>query len=277
MKEEKDTNVVVDKAGEDYWEDSWSEISLPHLMDPSKTNIGNTVVRRFHVWFKNIFQDKKTEEMLLLEVGCGASVWLPYFCKEYGFTVEGIDYTKTGCEQARLILEKAELSGSIVKSDMYDPPVDMINKYDVVVSFGLVEHFSDTTETIKAISAFAKPGGLIITSVPYMAGLTGLTQRLLDRSTYDIHEIITKERLEKSNKESGLDIIECGYFISNNFGVCNLNGIKKGTASWLFRKIVLAILARISMLVWWTERFKNNIPGNSWTSPFTNSVAIKKY
>ncbi len=276
MKKEIDSNIIDDKAGEDYWEDSWSKLSLPRQMDPSKKNIGNTVTRRFHTWFENVLGNKKTTDMTLLEVGCGASAWLPYFRKEFGFNVEGIDYTESGCEQARQMLQNSELHGTIMKSDMFEPPVTLLNKYDVVVSFGLVEHFSDTTETIKAISAFAKPGGLVITSVPYMGGLTGVAQRLLDRAIYDIHEIITKKRLETSNKESGLDVIECGYFISTNFGVCNLNSVKKDTTSWWLRKILLAILARLSMLIWWIERFTKNIPGNSWSSPYTISAAIKK-
>lgn len=42
---------------------------------------------------------------------------------------------------------------------MFNPPNDLIGSFNVDCSFGLVEHFADTVDAIKACSKFAKPDG----------------------------------------------------------------------------------------------------------------------
>jgi len=101
MQEKDISRKTKDKAGEVYWGGRWKNIILPSLMNPHQINIGNTFILRFHELLKNIFENKRTEDIKLLEVGCGASAWLPYFYNEYGFSIEGTDYTDTGCEQSR--------------------------------------------------------------------------------------------------------------------------------------------------------------------------------
>ena len=70
---------------------------------------------------------------------------------------------------------------------MFDPPDDMKGQYDLVMSFGVVEHFKDTTACLKACAAFVKPGGQMFTMIPNMTGLVGSLQKIIDRNVYDIH------------------------------------------------------------------------------------------
>jgi 2-polyprenyl-3-methyl-5-hydroxy-6-metoxy-1,4-benzoquinol methylase len=63
----------------------------------------------------------------------------------------------------------------------------MVSAFDVVISFGLVEHFEDTDACLKAINKFLAPKGLLITFIPNMVGFTGFltksTQQTSLRST----------------------------------------------------------------------------------------------
>ena len=89
-------------------------------------------------------------------------------------SVTGLDYSEIGCEEARLILENNNVEGEIVCCDFFSPPESMLNRYDVVISFGVLEHFENTSDCTKAFSRFLRPGGLLLTVIPNMNGIPGL-------------------------------------------------------------------------------------------------------
>ena len=158
----------------------------------------------------------------LLELGCARSVWLPYFHRQFGFRIVGLDYTEIGCAQARAVLATSAVSGEIVHADLFTPPTAMLNKFDVVVSFGLVEHFSDTAAVLSACARFLKPGGVMITTIPNFSGWLGAMQRRFDRAVYDIHVPLDREQFAQAHKAAGLDLIACDYFIFVNWQVINV-------------------------------------------------------
>jgi len=84
----------------------------------------------------------------------------PYFAKEFGFKVYGIDYSEIGCKQAREVLSNTGVEGNVICAIFFSPPENLIDAFDVVVSFGVVEHFEDTAG-IAAFSRFLKPNGIL--------------------------------------------------------------------------------------------------------------------
>src|SRR5207247_404436 len=137
------------------------------------------------------------QSKLLVEVGCARSAVLPLFAKRLGFRVAGIDYSPNGCEQTRLMLEREGVTGDIYCCDVFSIPDDLVERFDMVVSFGLIEHFSDTMAIVAALSRLLRPGGLIFTSVPNMHGITGFVQKTLNKRIYDIHVPITAEAMRR--------------------------------------------------------------------------------
>ncbi len=213
--------------------------------------------------------------MKLLEIGCARSAWLPYFAKQFGFKVYGLDYSRTGCEQARQVLSGAGVQGEIICADFFSPPESLLEEFDVVVSYGVVEHFEDTAACVEALSKFLKPGGMMITVIPNMVGLIGLLQKTLNRPVFNIHVPLDSDALAKAHYVTGLKVMSCDYFISTNFGVCNLNGIKHGSMEWRVKRVVLASLARLSMIMLFTEGKVSALKANYLTSPYINCVARK--
>ena len=116
--------------------------TLPAPVDPRDKTLSNYVARKFHELFTRVLP--RGHNVRLLEVGCARSRWLPYFAAEHGYEVTGLDYSTMGCEQARQILAAAGVEGRIVEGDLFSPPEDLLEAFDVVISFGLVEHFDDT-------------------------------------------------------------------------------------------------------------------------------------
>jgi 2-polyprenyl-3-methyl-5-hydroxy-6-metoxy-1,4-benzoquinol methylase len=267
--------MQMDKAGQKYWNDLWAGADIPSAVNPSDIRLKNWVNRRFHRTFQRLFGKSNTSSMRLLEVGCGKSAWLPYFAKEFGFNVCGLDYSPIGCQMARNVLQANGVEAEVVCADFFSPPENMLGTFDVVLSLGVVEHFEDTAACLSAVSSFLKPGGMLITNIPNMVGWIGTIQKVVNRPVYDIHQLLDSARLKQAHELAGLEVLECDYFIYTSFGVSNLAGISTRTPVGSLKKVFLSVLARTSMLVWRIEDLVGDIPPNKLTSPYINCIARK--
>jgi len=228
------TSLVKDKAGKSYWDHNWENAILPRSIIPNQPGANHYLDRKFHELFCDVFSGKETKNKKLLEIGCVRSVWLPYFAKEFGFKVYGIDYSETGCQRAMQILSNEGVKGDIVCADFFSPPESMIEEFDVVISFGVLEHFQDTQNCISAFSEYLKPKGIMITNIPNIRGLVGLIQRLMNRNVFNIHVPLSLAKVVEAHQKSMLEPVSCDYFLSANFGVVNFENLKGGISyTWI--------------------------------------------
>lgn len=266
--------INQDKAGKEFWDAAWAAGDRPVSVDPLKQGAQSYVHRRFDSYFQKVFSGIETRGAKLLEVGCAQSLWLPYFAREFGFEITGLDYSEPGCEQEREILARAEVEGEIVCADFFAPPAALLGSFDVVVSFGVAEHFTDTAECLKAFARFLKPNGLMLTSIPNLKGLPGALAKNINRPVFDVHVPIDAGGLRRAHELAGLEVLDCSYFMSNNFGVLNLKGIRRRSAGWAVKKIFLAMMVRFSWLVWLVEdHVTGEFEARRLTAPYINCIA----
>lgn len=267
--------MITDKAGKQYWDDVWSEDGLPSAVNPYLKGVRNYINRRFHEYFLEAFSEIETSGMKLLEIGCAKSAWLPYFIKEFGFIVHGIDYSEIGCKKARQILRNEGLEGKILYADCLSPPTNMLNAYDVVVSFGVMEHFDDTVECTKAFSSFLKQNGIMITIIPNLCGLIGFVQKILNRKVFDIHAVLDRETLKRSHEISGLKVLDCDYFIFSNFSVLNIKGLRINSIEFFIKKNILRFLVAFSFMGSFFENKVGLFRGNKLLSTYIHCKSRK--
>jgi 2-polyprenyl-3-methyl-5-hydroxy-6-metoxy-1,4-benzoquinol methylase len=265
----------MDKAGQEYWNALWTDSDLPEAVNPSDPRLKNWINRQYHQMFVRLFGGSATSSAALLEIGCGKSAWLPYFAKQFGFSVSGLDYSPIGCEMARRILRANGVEAEVVCADCFAPPEHMLGRFDVVTSYGVVEHFEDTTAVIRAMAAFLKPGGMLVTTIPNMVGWIGAIQKVVNKPVYDIHRPIDRAMLAHAHTEAGLDVSECEYFVSTSFGVNNLEGLSTTSPTGFAKKVCLGLLARASMLVWRVEQRFGEWPTSRLASPYIRCIARK--
>ncbi len=266
-------HTPVDKAGKEFWDQQWVQGQVPNPVDPRSAGLGSLFTRRMHAFFKRIFATMQTEHSSLLEIGCARSPWLPYFAREFGFAISGIDYSLVGCEQARAVLASAAVDGEIVCADLFDPPERLRASFDVVVSLGVVEHFAQTARAIEACASFLAPGGTLITFVPNLVGVVGRFQRLLDRSIYDVHLPLRADELRQAHAGAGLAMVECDYFLSVGFGIMRVSGAGADPRLTAAKRATIRILEGVSVLVWWLEDRTRCLPATRWLSPYIACVA----
>ena len=213
----------VDKAEKTYWESRWEDSSLSLPADPRSRRWNNYFVREVDRFLCRTIAMMSPRPGRLLEIGCANSQWLPYFAREHGLDVWGIDYTDVGCARSREIMRRCGLDPDhIVCADLFQPPAAMEGAFDVLVSFGVIEHFADTADCIRACARYLRPGGTVISLIPNQKGLNGFLQKHLDRSIFDKHVPLNLTELIRAHELAGLKALSASHFCFVNFGVLDL-------------------------------------------------------
>lgn len=200
-----------DRAGMEYWDRFWKESeAFPASISPY-SSLHSFIHKKYMEFYKERFSKFDTKNMKLLEIGCARSVWLPHFAKEYSFEIYGIDYSEEGCRQAREIMKKEGVRGTIVHADMFNPPEYMKGFFDVVISLGVIEHFNNTVEAVRAHSDFLKPGGIMLSKIPNLNGPAGFLLRAINSDFHMTHVVLGPDELSGACAECDLKVNECSY------------------------------------------------------------------
>lgn len=246
-------SASIDKAGKEYWVQYWKNLKLPDPIDIHSRNVNNFPNRILHSLFRKSFNGIETKGLKLLEIGCGNSVFLSYLNKEFGFDVYGIDYTELGCEQARKILTRDGVKGEIILADAFHPSPDLLEKFDVVCSFGVVEHFTNTADTLSSFAKFLKPGGLLITTLPNMKGATGTLHKWLNRPVYDAHIPLNTEDMQSAIQRAGLKQIVNEYFLALSFAITLDGADGNKIPNYRLKKLFVKTIRYASKIIWLLE------------------------
>jgi 2-polyprenyl-3-methyl-5-hydroxy-6-metoxy-1,4-benzoquinol methylase len=190
-------------SNKNYWDQVLKDAKLPLCVSE----------KQYSTWLIIHFIDsiiKNLNPKTLMEVGAGSSAWLPFFGSKYNLLVAGLDYSEVGCKicEENLKLQSIPYS-SIICDDLFNWNSD--DKYDVVISNGVIEHFDNPGEVIKKCYSHIHDNGIIISVIPNLTGLYGkLTKKYLE-DVYNMHKIITKEELTNYHEECGLKTLKVNY------------------------------------------------------------------
>lgn len=99
----------------------------------------------------------------MLEVGCGTAFVSLYFAKR-GFTAHCLDSNKEILNTAADNFKKEGEKGKFVLGDAERLPF-RDNEFDVVASFGLLEHFADPGKAISEMFRVTKKGGIVFADI----------------------------------------------------------------------------------------------------------------
>ncbi len=192
-------------ADEEFWNDYWTHLELPSQINPN-FSFDRCIDRALSPHLRGL-----PAGSTLFEVGCAPGRWLAYFSKKFGLDVSGIDYSGLGVKKTHENLAILGVKGSIIHQDFfaYKPS----KKYDVVVSFGFIEHFDNADLVVKKHLDLLKPGGLLILGIPNFRGVYEPVQalywpQLLKKHNLGIMEPAFFRRLAEKN---GLEVLACGY------------------------------------------------------------------
>ncbi len=157
--------MMQDKLTEkQYWENYWKGIELP--LELVRETSDPNIQAELDV-FEKYLPDGK---LSILEIGGAPGQYLAYFHKKFGYSVNCLDYTTTGCEKTRENFRLLNIPGDVYKGDLFSEDLQL-PQYDIVCSFGFIEHFNDLKGVVSQHLKLLVPGGLLILGVPNFLGI----------------------------------------------------------------------------------------------------------
>ena len=264
-------------SDKEYWSNKYVASDFPRPVDVGDKSLKNYFRRYQHRDFaRRVREFGLGPGSKLLEVGCGGSIWLPYFAREHGFEVTGLDYSAQGCAAAEHVLKREGVEGKVVCGDMFDPPEGMAGAFDMVTSYGVVEHFTDTAAAVGACAAFLRPGGAMMTLIPNLAGLSGVGLKYFNRPVYDIHVPMAAPDLARAHEQAGLEVVDCDYVTPMWFSDWDVPAEDPRKGRRLLRNLLWYGSAAFSAGVWALDDLTgNHIPGSRLFSPWSVCWARK--
>jgi SAM-dependent methyltransferase len=260
----------VAKVPHRYWDDMWLTDALPTPLDFS-SGVWVKPVSRHIRDFVVAHVEPLGPAPAVVEVGCGGSVWLPYFRKVLGWRAAGVDYSPRGCALARRVLDRADVDVPVHCCDLFAPLPGLVEAFDAVVSFGVAEHFVPTSRVIGALARFIRPGGIVITIVPNMAGWLGALQKRLNQSIYELHVPLTPASLEHAHADAGLEVLDAVYISTADFYV-GIPGSETDESRFGAR-CALEAMRFLSKVLWLAENLSFPVPSTARLSPYVGCAA----
>jgi SAM-dependent methyltransferase len=146
----------------------------------------------------------------VLEVGCAPAKWLGFYGQHFGSTVDGIEYSEKGARLSQQTLDALGVRGQITCADFFEVSPE---PYDVVLSFGFIEHFDDIPAVFARHLEFVRPGGRLVMGVPNFRGLNRLLQRWADPSYLALHNLaaLEPELYRDLGREHHLELLHQRY------------------------------------------------------------------
>lgn len=145
------------------------------------------------------------------EFGCFPGRYL-FEVGSRGYEVSGCDRTPRVAAELPAWLAANQLKvGEFFRCDYRQVPR---NRFDVVASFGFVEHFRDYIDVFRFHFEFVKPGGLVLVQFPNFSGVVQRVLReLLDKDNLENH-VIAAMNLDEYRREAAQfgEILSCGHY-----------------------------------------------------------------
>jgi 2-polyprenyl-3-methyl-5-hydroxy-6-metoxy-1,4-benzoquinol methylase len=182
----------------------------------------------------------------VLELGCGSSAFLTRMVLATGAHAAGVDFSAASLERTREAFRRVRLDPSrLVLASIADYVGQHRDEFDVVVSFGMAEHFADLREIVAAHLLCAKPGGRIFIAAPNLSRLNLAWVKAAAPSLLSWHRPLTLEQVAAAVAAAGARDIR-GWHVGGvrlfaNPDPTGAHAVVPPTAAWLLRKLVNGI------------------------------------
>jgi 2-polyprenyl-3-methyl-5-hydroxy-6-metoxy-1,4-benzoquinol methylase len=269
--EQKKSNQKL--SSKEYWDNVLENAQLPRINSSKSYN--HSVTMNF---IDNYLKEEKGLKTFL-EIGAGSSGWLPYFARKYGYIVSGLDYSEIGCKicEENLKILKVEYDQVFCK-DIFENNCTEGKKYDVIFSYGVIEHFEKPEELIGIFKGLMNENGVIISLVPNYVGLKGILTKIFVNHVYHMHRKISRNQLRMMHEKNNLKNIKTSYVGSFGLGVIAWTKSK----TWLFKpdsfqsKLMYRIIQFIEYPIVSVFRLFNFEAPTSFFSPYVVTIAKKQ-
>jgi SAM-dependent methyltransferase len=161
-----------------------------------------------------------------VEIGSAPGDFLVRLQQRFGVVPFGIEYSPVGVELNRRVFAESGIDpGNVIAADFFAPELHerYRESFDVVLSRGFIEHFSELTDVIDKHLNLLRPGGLLLVSIPNLRGFNYLLSWLFHREVLAMHNlaIMTKPSFRSLFPISSTQPLLCDYYGTFSFNLYN--------------------------------------------------------
>lgn len=224
-----------------FWEKYWGEIKLPQKINISFKNdrvISEAIAA---------YVPKAKNNEIALEIGCAPGKWLVFLYERLGYRVDGFEYLDIAAEKTRenlLLCGVSATKFNIITADFLNQNPE--EKYDLVTSFGFIEHFENYQDIFYKHLAYTKKDGYVVIGFPSFRGVNYYIQLWIDSisgskiiENHNIKMMDNKLLLEMINQSKN-DIVFSNYIGGFEPSLFNIQDIKNPFVRFWF-KVVLKL------------------------------------
>jgi SAM-dependent methyltransferase len=166
----------------------------------------------------------KARNAKVLEIGSAPGNYLVRLNKTFGFIPYGVEYSESGVELNRrnFVLNNLDPS-NVIYSDFFSSAFheQYAGYFDIVVSRGFIEHFSNAEEVIAKHLNLLNKGGYLFVTIPNYRGINYLLQWIFNGEILQLHQLDIMDKIKYSDlfKQENLLNLYCDYWGTFNFGL----------------------------------------------------------
>jgi 2-polyprenyl-3-methyl-5-hydroxy-6-metoxy-1,4-benzoquinol methylase len=167
------------RTEQSHWDAAWQQTIKTRL--PSRLNVG--VLNATRLLKKHVRPGSR-----YIEIGCAPGKLLAWVASVLKAEAAGLDYSEPGIAKCRALFDALRLKVNLYHDDFLNhhlPPAS----FDVVTSFGVIEHFDDVQSLVQKHLDLVKPGGVALIVVPNYGGVYGSLQRWCDAPNLALHNL----------------------------------------------------------------------------------------
>lgn len=177
--------ILTDKQ---YWESRWDRVKLPVEFGRSRRKyVDSEIINIFHRFFP------RRNNLRVIEIGGAPGGILAYLVKEFNYDGHALEYTDIGCEKLQANFDLLHLRVTIHKRDLFGNLSDL-PRFDIVYSFGFIEHFSDVNTVVGRHLELLQPGGVLLLVVPNFLGLAEVVMKRMAPECLSRHNLDAMKR-----------------------------------------------------------------------------------
>jgi 2-polyprenyl-3-methyl-5-hydroxy-6-metoxy-1,4-benzoquinol methylase len=193
--------IAGDAAGKEYWNSIWKKL-------PPVERYEGPLYEQHPVLSRFLSRAGGGDA---IEIGCGTGSYMIYLNKEFGYRIDGLDYSDN-MDYVRANLQHNGVAGSqLFNADFFEfaPP----KKYDLVLSGGFAEHFDDYESVVARHAEWAKPGGLVVIIVPNLTHIHKLLCGFFAPEVLRVHRfpLMRSNIMRQTLEKAGLRVLHCEY------------------------------------------------------------------
>lgn len=198
-----------------------------------------------------------------LEIGAIPGRFLLFLHKAFGYRISGLDFARDWT-----LFDGVFREGQVAEVEKI--AVDFLSfttnrTFDVVASFGFIEHFRDVPDIIRRHTRLVSPGGYLVLSVPNFRHFQYVYHWLVDRENLRIHNTraMSKPLIEQLVKRDGFRLCYSGH-------IGRLKVWREDQPLALWQRAI----DRATRVV--VDRLAPHVPESAWYSPYYLLIARRE-